>query len=183
MKKKELYKVNTLKLWNSYSYVKKYDNFKYTKQDGNTYYLNERCKGVLNYLDNLNLGKQISILELGYGAGQNAKYFIKRCKKFKNSWWINSWLFNYGWNDKWKFETNRRLLSYSRLKNILKKNQFLIKKSISLPFFYNNKNILTKLILSIFDKLLMLLNKIFIFSFFLRYIGATNIFLCKKNKF
>ena len=82
MKKNELYKVNTSKLWNNYNYVKKYDNFKYTKKDGNTYYLNERCKGVLNYLDNLNLGKQISILELGYGAGQNAKHFIKRCKKF-----------------------------------------------------------------------------------------------------
>ena len=29
----------------------------------------------------------------------------------------------------------------------------------------------------------MLLNKIFIFSFFLKYIGATNIFLCKKINF
>ena len=47
------------------------------------------------------------------------KYF----KKFK-IWWINSWLFNYGWNDKWKFETNRRLLSYSRSKDILKKINF-----------------------------------------------------------
>ena len=314
MKKKELYKINTSKLWNDYNYVKKYDNFKYTKRDGNTYYLNERCKGVLNYLDSLSLGNQISILELGYGAGQNAKHFIKRCKKFygidvsaplakfarknnkkavktgkakfligsmdeklpfkpnsidliiivgalqytidpnfclkeckkvlkknghliitqtntfeinqmihprkfiinftkfligehhqyshsnsfksllletklkkyfkkfKNSWWINSWLFNYGWNDKWKFETNRRLLSYSRSKDILKKNQFLIMKSTSLPFFYNNKNILSKLILPIFDKILMLMNNIFFFSFFLKYIGATNIFLCKKNK-
>ena len=82
MKKKELYKINTSKLWNDYNYVKKYDDFKYTKRDGNTYYLNERCNGVLNYLDRLSLGNQISILELGYGAGQNAKHFIKRCKKF-----------------------------------------------------------------------------------------------------
>ena len=48
------------------------------------------------------------------------KYF----KRFKNSWWMNSWLFNSGWNDKWKFETNRRLLSYSRLKNFIKKINF-----------------------------------------------------------
>ena len=314
MKKKELYKINTSKLWNNYNYVKKYDNFKYTKKDGNTYYMNSRCKGVLNYLDSLNLGKKISILELGYGAGQNATLFIKRCKKFygidvsaplakfaeknnkkavqsgkakflvgsmdkklliksnsidviiivgalqyvinpnfclrecrrvltqngyliiaqtntfqinemihprkfminfskfilgehqqyshsdtiksllletklkrhfktyKESWWMNSWLFNYGWNDKWKFETNRRLLSYSRLRNILENNKFWVKKSISFPFFYNNKNIFTKIILTILDRFLMIINKIFIFSFFLKYIGGSNIFLCKKTK-
>ena len=314
MKKKELYKINTSKLWNNYNYVKKYDNFKYTKKDGNTYYMNSRCKGVLNYLDSLNLGKKISILELGYGAGQNATLFIKRCKKFygidvsaplakfaeknnkkavqsgkakflvgsmdkklliksnsidviiivgalqyvinpnfclrecrrvltqngyliiaqtntfqinemihprkflinfskfllgehhqyshsdtiksllletklkrhfkkyKESWWMNSWLFNYGWNDKWKFETNRRLLSYSRFINILENNKFWVKKSISFPFFYNNKNIFTKIILTILDRFLMIINKIFIFSFFLKYIGGSNIFLCKKTK-
>ena len=32
MKKKELYKINTSKLWNDYNYVKKYDDFKYTKE-------------------------------------------------------------------------------------------------------------------------------------------------------
>ena len=276
--------------------------------------MNSRCKGVLNYLDSLNLGKKISILELGYGAGQNATLFIKRCKKFygidvsaplakfaeknnkkavqsgkakflvgsmdkklliksnsidviiivgalqyvinpnfclrecrrvlkqngyliiaqtntfqinemihprkflinfskfllgehhqyshsdtiksllletklkrhfkkyKESWWMNSWLFNYGWNDKWKFETNRRLLSYSRLRNILENNKFWVKKSISFPFFYNNKNIFTKIILTILDRFLMIINKIFIFSFFLKYFEGSNIFLCKKTK-
>ena len=106
----------------------------------------------------------------------------KHFKKYKESWWMNSWLFNYGWNDKWKFETNRRLLSYSRLRNILENNKFWVKKSISFPFFYNNKNIFTKIILTILDRFLMIINKIFIFSFFLKYIGGSNIFLCKKTK-
>jgi len=313
MKKEALYKVNTSKLWNTYNYVKKYDDFKYTKKDGITYYMNSRRDGVLKYLKSLKLGNKISILELGYGAGQNAQYFIKNCskfygidissplakfarkknklsvkngkakflvgsmdkklainfqsidviiivgalqyvinpnfcltecrrvlkknghliiaqsntfqinemihprkfiinfskfligehhqyshsdtikslfletklkkyfKKYKNSWWMNSWVFTYGWNDVWKFETNRRLLSYGRLRSILEKNKFLINKSCSLPFFYNNKNILTKLTLPILDRILILLNKIFIFSFFLKFIGGANIFLCKKN--
>ena len=47
MKKENLYKINTSKLWNSYNYVKKYDNLKYTKKDGNTYYMNSRRDGVL----------------------------------------------------------------------------------------------------------------------------------------
>lgn len=314
MKKENLYKINTSKLWNSFNYVKKYDDFKYTNKDGNTYYMNSRRDGVLNYLNSLELGSKISILELGYGAGQNATYFIKKCnkfygidislplakfarknnkravksgkakflvgsmdkkfqiktnsidviiivgalqyvinpnyclkeckrvlkkngsliiaqtntfqineminprkflinfskfligehhqyshsdtiksllletklkkyfKKYKNSWWMNSWIFTYGWNDVWKFETNRRLLSYGRLKNILEKNKFLIKKSCGYPFFYNNKNLLSKIILLILDKILILLNKIFIFSFFLKYIAGSNIFLCKEIK-
>ena len=313
MKKENLYKSNTSKLWNTYNYVRKYDEFKYTKEDGNTYYHYLRRDGVLKYLKYLNLGNKITILELGYGAGQNATYFIKNCskfygidislplakfarknnkgavksgkakflvgsmdrklaiksqsidvviivgalqyvinpnyclreckrvlkkkghliiaqsntfqinemihprkflinftkfligehhqyshsdtiksllletklkkyfKKYKDTWWMNSWIFTYGWNDVWKFETNRRLLSYGRLKNILKKNKFLIKKSSSFPFFYNNKNIFSKLTLPILDRILLLLNKIIIFSFFLRYIGGANIFLCKKN--
>jgi len=94
---------------------------------------------------------------------------------------MDSWVFTYGWNDVWKFETNRRLLSYGRLKDLLNKNGFLIKKSKGFPFFYNNKNFLTKLILPFFDKILMLLNKIAIFSFFLRYVAGSNIFLCKKS--
>ena len=314
MKKENLYKINTSKLWNSYNYVKKYDNLKYTKKDGNTYYMNSRREGVLKYLNSLKLGNKISILELGYGAGQNAAYFIKKCskfygvdvslplakfarknnkkavksgkakflvgsmdkklqfknnsidviiivgalqyvinpnyclkeckrvlkknghliiaqtntfqinemihprkflinftkfligehhqyshsdtiksllletklkkyfKKYKDSWWINSWIFTYGWNDVWKFETNRRLLSYGRLKNILQKNEFIIKKSCGYPFFYNNKNLLTKILFPILDSILIILNKIFIFSFFLKYIGGSNIFLSKKIK-
>lgn len=314
MKKKNLYKINTSKLWNSYNYVKKYNNLKYTKKDGNTYYMNSRRDGVLKYLNSLKLGNKISILELGYGAGQNAAYFIKKCTKFygidvslplakfarknnkkavsngkakflvgsmdkklqiknnsidviiivgalqyvinpnyclkeckrvlkknghliiaqtntfqinemihprkflinftkfligehhqyshsdtiksllletklkkyfkryKDSWWINSWIFTYGWNDVWKFETNRRLLSYGRLKDILQKNKFIIKKSCGYPFFYNNKNVLTKILFPILDSILIILNKIFIFSFFLKYIGGSNIFLSKKIK-
>ena len=314
MKKENLYKINTSKLWNSYNYVKKYDNLKYTKKDGNTYYMNSRRDGVLKYLDSLKLGNKISILELGYGAGQNAAYFIKKCAKFygvdvslplakfarknnkkavrnskakflvgsmdkklqfknnsidviiivgalqyvinpnyclkeckrvlkkngyliiaqtntfqinemihprkflinfskfligehhqyshsdtiksllletklkkyfrkyKDSWWINSWIFTYGWNDVWKFETNRRLLSYGRLKDILQKNEFIIKKSCGYPFFYNNKNLLTKTLFPILDSVLIILNKIFIFSFFLKYIGGSSIFLSKKIK-
>ena len=314
MKKENLYKINTSKLWNSYNYVKKYDNLKYTKKDGNTYYMNSRREGVLKYLNSLKLGNKISILELGYGAGQNAAYFIKKCskfygvdvsfplakfarknnkeavrsgkakflvgsmdkklqiknnsidviiivgalqyvinpnyclkeckrvlkknchliiaqtntfqinemihprkflinftkfligehhqyshsdtiksllletklkkyfKKYKDSWWINSWIFTYGWNDVWKFETNRRLLSYGRLKNILQKNEFIIQKSCGYPFFYNNKNLLTKILFPILDSILIILNKIFIFSFFLKYIGGSNIFLSKKIK-
>ena len=314
MKKENLYKINTSKLWNSYNYVKKYDNLKYTKKDGNTHYMNSRRDGVLKYLDSLKLGNKISILELGYGAGQNASYFIKKCAKFygvdvslplakfarknnkkavrngkakflvgsmdkklqfknnsidviiivgalqyvinpnyclkeckrvlkkngyliiaqtntfqinemihprkflinfskfligehhqyshsdtiksllletklkkyfrkyKDSWWINSWIFTYGWNDVWKFETNRRLLSYGRLKDILQKNEFIIKKSCGYPFFYNNKNVLSKTLFPILDSVLIILNKIFIFSFFLKYIGGSNIFLSKKIK-
>lgn len=313
MKKKTLYKINTSKLWNTYNYVKKYDNFKYSKEDGITYYMNSRRDAVLKYLNSLDLGKKITILELGYGAGQNAKYFIKQCKKFygidvsaplakfarkknkssvksgkakflvgsmdkklkltnqsidviiivgalqyvidpnfcmrecrrvlkkngyliiaqsntfqinemihprkflinfskflinehhqyshsdtlrsllletklrkyfkkfKNSWWMNSWLLKAGWNDVWKFETNRRLLSYGRLKTILTKNKLSIYRSCSLPFFYNNKNIFTKLTFPILDKVLILLNKIFILSFFLKFIGGANVFLCKKD--
>ena len=44
--------------------------------------MNLRRDALLKYLNSLNLGKKISILELGYWAGQNAKYFIKQCKKF-----------------------------------------------------------------------------------------------------
>ena len=105
----------------------------------------------------------------------------KHFKKYKNSWWMNNWIFTYGWNDVWKFETNRRLLSYGRLKNILTKNKFMIKDSCGTPFFYNNKNIFSKLILTILDRILMFMNKIFIFSFFLKYISGSNIFLCQKR--
>ncbi len=313
MKKNKLYQINTSKLWNSYSYVKKYDDFKYTKQGDNVHHLNTRRDKVLEYLNNLNISKKITILELGYGAGQNAKYFIPKCKKYigidisaplanfaknknkravktgkakflvgsmdkklkiksrsidiiiiigalqyvidtnyclneckrvlkddgcliiaqtntfsinemihprkflinfskfligehhqyshsdtirsllletklkkyfqkyKKSWWINSWPVTSGWTDVWKFETNRRLLSYGRLKNVLKNNNFLIKKSSGCVFFFNNKNILTKLILPFFNVLLIFLNKLFIFSFFLKYIAGCSIFLCKKK--
>ena len=313
MKTEELYKKNTSRLWNSYNYVKKYNNFKYTNKDADTYYMNSRRDGVLKYLDSLKLGNKISILELGYGAGQNASYFIKRCskfygidvslplakfarkknkgavkkgkakflvgsmdkkiliksnsidviiivgalqyvinpnycfkeckrvlkknkyliiaqtntfqinemihprkffinfskfligehhqyshsdtiksllletklrkyfKKYKNSWLMNSWIFTYGWNDVWKFRTNRRLLSYGRLKNILKKNKLSIINSCGYPFFYNNKNIITKILMPILDRVLILFNKIFIFSYFLKYIAGSNIFLCKKQ--
>ena len=313
MKTEELYKKNTSRLWNSYNYVKKYNNFKYTNKDADTYYMNSRRDGVLKYLDSLKLGNKISILELGYGAGQNASYFIKRCskfygvdvslplakfarkknkgavkkgkakflvgsmdkkiliksnsidviiivgalqyvinpnycfeeckrvlkkngyliiaqtntfqinetihprkffinfskfligehhqyshsdtiksllletklrkyfKKYKNSWLMNSWIFTYGWNDVWKFRTNRRLLSYGRLKNILKKNKLSIINSCGHPFFYNNKNIITKILMPILDRVLILFNKIFIFSYFLKYIAGSNIFLCKKQ--
>ena len=313
MKTEELYKKNTSRLWNSYNYVKKYNNFKYTNKDADTYYMNSRRDGVLKYLDSLKLGNKISILELGYGAGQNASYFIKRCskfygvdvslplakfarkknkgavkkgkakflvgsmdkkiliksnsidviiivgalqyvinpnycfeeckrvlkkngyliiaqtntfqinemihprkffinfskfligehhqyshsdtiksllletklrkyfKKYKNSWLMNSWIFTYGWNDVWKFRTNRRLLSYGRLKDILKKNKLSIINSCGYPFFYNNKNIITKILMPILDRALILFNKIFIFSYFLKYIAGSNIFLCKKQ--
>lgn len=308
-----LYKKNTSKLWNSYNYVKKYNNFKYTNKDGNTYYLTGRRDTVLKYLNSLKLGNKINILELGYGAGQNASYFIKKCKryygidislplakfarnnnkksvkngkakflvgsmekkfsiksesidvviivgalqyilninycltecqrilrkngyliiaqsntfsinemikprtflinfskflmkeyyhyshsdtfksllletklrkyfkKYKNLWWMNSWVFKSGWNDIWKFKTKRRLLSHDRLKNIIKKNKFSIIDSCGYPFFYNNKNLITKIIFPIIDKCLIVLNKIFIFSFFLKYLGASNIFLCQKK--
>ena len=59
----------------------------------------------------------------------------KTLQKYKNSWWMNNWIFTYGWNDVWRFETNRRLLSYGRLKNILTKNKFKIKDSCGTPFF------------------------------------------------
>ena len=312
MKKNKLYKINTSKLWNSYNYVKKYNDFKYSKQ-GDAQHLNTRRDRVLDYLKNSNTSKKITILELGYGAGQNAKYFIPKCEKyigidisaplakfatiknkkavkngkakflvgsmdkkfkiksksidvviiigalqyvidtnyclsqckrvlkddgsliiaqtntfqinemihprkffinfskfligehhqyshsdtirsllletklkkyfqkFKNSWWLNGWPFTSGWTDVWKFETNRRLLSYGRLKTILKNNNFHIKKSSGYVFFYNNRNILTKLILPIIDILLVLLNRIIIFSFFLKYIAGCSIFLCKKK--
>ena len=313
MKKENIYKINTSKLWNNYNYVKKYNNYKYSDKDGNTYYMNSRRDEVLKYLDRLSQNNKTTILELGYGAGQNASYFIKKCKKYigvdislplakfakiknkryvksgkakflvgsmdkklkiksnsvdliiivgalqyvinpnyclseckrvlkkngyliiaqtntfqinemihprkffinfskfligehhqyshsdtiksllletklkkhfkkyKNSWWMNNWIFTYGWNDVWRFETNRRLLSYGRLKNILTKNKFMIKDSCGTPFFYNNKNIFSKLILTILDRILMFMNKIFIFSFFLKYISGSNIFLCQKR--
>jgi ubiquinone/menaquinone biosynthesis C-methylase UbiE len=313
MKKKEVYIKNTSKLWNSFNYVKKYNNFKYSKNDGNTSYLIERRDSVLKYIDSLNLENNSVFLELGYGAGQNASYFIKRCNKFlgidisiplakfassknksavksgkakfivgsmdkkfklksntvnvviivgalqyvvnpdfclreckrvlknnghliisqtntfqineminprkllynlikflinehhqyshsdtiksllletklkkyflkyKNSWLMNSWLFLYGWNDKWKFQTNRRLLSYSRLENIIKKNGFKIIKACGQSFFYNNKNIISKLIFPIFNFILSGLNKISLFSYFLKYITASHTFLSKKK--
>ena len=313
MKKENIYKLNTSKLWNNYNYVKKYNNFKYSDKDGNTYYMNSRRDEVLKYLEKLSQNNKTTILELGYGAGQNASYFIKKCKKYigvdislplakfakiknkryvksgkakflvgsmdkklkiksnsvdviiivgalqyvintnyclseckrvlkkngyliiaqtntfqinemihprkffinfskfligehhqyshsdtiksllletklkkhfkkyKNSWWMNNWIFTYGWNDVWRFETNRRLLSYGRLKNILTKNKFMIKDSCGTPFFYNNKNIFSKSILTILDKILMIMNKTFIFSFFLKYISGSNIFLCQKR--
>ena len=70
MKKDKLYKINTSKLWNSYNYVKKYNDFKYTKSDGNTYYMNSRRDGVLKYLNSLNLSNKNTILELGYGLNR-----------------------------------------------------------------------------------------------------------------
>ena len=81
MKKNKLYKINTSKLWNSYNYVKKYNDFKYSKQ-GDAQHLNTRRDRVLDYLENSNTSKKITILELGYGAGQNAKYFIPSAGNF-----------------------------------------------------------------------------------------------------
>ena len=82
MKKENIYKINTSKLWNNYNYVKKYNNYKYSDKDGNTYYMNSRRDEVLKYLDRLSQNNKTTILELGYGAGQNASYFIKKCKKY-----------------------------------------------------------------------------------------------------
>ena len=80
MKKENIYKINTSRLWNNYNYVKKYNNYKYSDKDGNTYYMNSRRDEVLKYLDRLSQNNKTTILELGYGAGQNASYFIKKCK-------------------------------------------------------------------------------------------------------
>ena len=82
MSKKIIYKKNIRGLWNHYNYVKKYNNYKYTNKDGNLYHMTGRKNIVVKYLNKLNLGKNITILELGFGAGQNAKDFIKYCKKF-----------------------------------------------------------------------------------------------------
>jgi hypothetical protein len=94
---------------------------------------------------------------------------------------MNSWLFLYGWKDKWKFETNRRLLSYSRLENIIKRNEFKIVEACGQSFFYNNKNIISKLIFPIFNFILSELNKMSLFSYFLKYIAASHTFLSKKK--
>ena len=64
MKKKDLFEDHTSKLWNSYNYVKKYDDFKYTSKDGITPYMNERRNKVLKYLNSLKLGNKISIPEV-----------------------------------------------------------------------------------------------------------------------
>lgn len=82
MIKKNIYKKNIHGLWNHYNYVKKYNNYKYTNKDGHLYHMTGRKSIVVKYLKKLNLSKQITILELGYGAGQNAKDFMKYCKKF-----------------------------------------------------------------------------------------------------
>ena len=317
MKKKDSKSINFKKeifnLWNNKKYVKKYNNFKYTLKDQNTYYLNGRRDIVLKYLKKLNLPNNSSILELGYGAGQNAKYFMKFCKKFygieiskplmtfakkknikqvnkgkakftvgsieekfkiksnsidvviivgvlqyvispkkcfdeckrvlkkngkliiaqtntfninemvkprkflvncvriilnqefqyshsttiksilletklkkffknyKNTKWINSFFFTSGYQDIWKYKVKRRLLSYSRLKKILKDNNFLILSSNSYPFFFKNNNIVSKIIFGTLDFILVNLNKIFLFSFLLKFIGASNIFLTQKK--
>lgn len=307
------YKKNISNLWNHYSYVKKYDNYKYTSKDKITHYLEGRRDVVIKYLNKLKLGKKTTILELGYGAGQNAAHFMKFCnkfygieisvhqanfakkrnkgvvsrrkakflvgsmekkfkiksnsidviivvgalqyimdlnkcfsecrrvlkkdgkliiaqtntfsinemkkprkfivnmarillneqfqyshsttlksilletklkkyfKKYKNSWWMNSWLFNSGLEDTWNFKVKRRLLSYNRLKKIIKNKNFSITSSCSSPFFYNNKNILSKIIFCSLDFILINLNKIFIFSFFLKHVGASTMFLCEKK--
>ena len=82
MKKKNINKKSIYGLWNHYNYVKKYNNLKYTDKDGHLYHMTGRKSMVVKYLNKLNLGKKITILELGYGAGQNAKDFMKYCKKF-----------------------------------------------------------------------------------------------------
>ncbi len=101
--------------------------------------------------------------------------------KYKNSWWMNSWIISSGFKDVWKFKVKRRLFSYNRLKKIIKNNNFEISSSCGYPFFYDNKNIFSKIIFSSIDFLLVNLNKMIIFSYFLRHIGSSTMFLCKKK--
>ena len=61
------YKKNISALWNNYNYVKKYDNYKYSSEDGRAYYLNGRRKVVVEYLKRISHGKKITMLELGFG--------------------------------------------------------------------------------------------------------------------
>ena len=186
--------------WDQFESFKTYDDFTYTwlseckrvlKKNGyliiaqtNTFQINEMIHPRKFFI---NFSKFLVGEHHQYSHSDTIKSLLletklkKHFKKYKNSWWMNNWIFTYGWNDVWKFETNRRLLSYGRLKNILTKNKFIIKDSCGSPFFYNNKNIFSKLILSILDKILMFMNKIFIFSFFLKYISGSNIFLCQKR--
>ena len=308
------YKKNISDLWNNYNYVKKYDNYKYTTDDGVTYYLEGRRDVVIDYLKKITNGKKINMLELGFGAGQNTQHFMKFCKKFygieisshqvnfskkrnkkavskgkakfmvgsmekkfniksnsidviiivgalqyvmdlkkcfkecdrvlkkdgkliiaqtntfsinemiplrkfivgmsrillkeqyqtshsttiksiltetklkkyfkkyKNSWWMNSWLLSSGVKDSWKFKVKRRLLSFNRLRSIIIENNFKIQTSCGYPFFYDNKNIISKIIFPILDFILVNLNKIPPFAFFLRHIGSSTMFLCSKKK-
>ncbi len=308
------YKKNISALWNNYNYVKKYDNYKYSSEDGMAYYLNGRRKVVVEYLKRISHGKKITMLELGFGAGQNTQHFMRFCKKFygieisthqvnfakkrnksavrkgkakfmvgsmekkfniktnsidvivivgalqyvmdtqkcfkecnrvlkndgnliiaqtntfsindnitmnkfivgmsrfflkeqyqyshsltiksiltetklkkyfykyRNSWWMNSWIINSGFKDKWKFKVKRRLYSYSRLKILINKNNFHVLSSCGYPFFYNNQNFISEIIFSFLDIILVNLNKISFFAFFLRHIGSSTMFLCRKKK-
>ena len=102
-------------------------------------------------------------------------------KKYQNSWWMNSWLFNSGSHSPWNFKGKRRLLSYGRLRTILTQNNFSIINSCGLPFFYNNKNIISEAIFGSLNIFLKMINNLTLFSFFLKYVGSISIFHCKKN--
>ena len=75
MLNKDFFKNETKKLWNDKKYVKKYKNFKYSIKDSNTKYLVDRRNAVINYLNKLS-GNNLKILELGFGGGQNSKFFF-----------------------------------------------------------------------------------------------------------
>ena len=108
----------------------------------NTFQINEMIhprKFFINFSKISDWGTS-SILSFRYNQIIIVRNKIKKTlKKYKNSWWMNNWIFTYGWNDVWRFETNRRLLSYGRLKNILTKNKFKIKDSCGTPFFIITK--------------------------------------------
>ena len=77
-----LYKKNISNLWNDKWYVNKYLKTKYAKKSKERSRMIERQEMVVKYLKNSNLGRNIKILELGYGAGQGAKDFMSLCNKF-----------------------------------------------------------------------------------------------------
>ena len=105
------------------------------------------------------------------------KYF----KKYEKSWLFNNFIFRYGCNDKWKYQTNRSLLSFGRLRKTLINNNFTIIESSGHTFFYGKKNFVSKIIFSIFNIILNSLNRLFLFSYILRHITASNTFLVKKR--
>ena len=124
-----------------------------------------------------------------YSYSTTLKSILTENKKLKKKFnitgrenWINSNFFKSGLFSPWSFKGKRRILSYDRILDFVKrKNFFCAEYRHGGIFFYKANNFISRTIFEFFNLILNALYQLKLFNFILKRISSSNIFLFKKN--
>lgn len=123
-----------------------------------------------------------------YSYSNTLKSIICETSKLKkkinikgNEKWLENKFLNFGDYLPWSFKGKRRIFSYDRLKNLLKKNKLkCIEYDYGNVFFYKRKFKMFNFLISVINLILNILYKFIFLNFILKRIGSSIIFVSKK---